>query len=673
MSTVSIAFSASRPRIGVCPDPNRPPILLEDVVDINLSTEVQLKKKGSGSETLPVRRLLSTIDAVVTRETNEVVKNAEQTQPSFTKSKLNPSPQNDLTADELVVVFAGYLTELARKLRSSAEVVAVTMGSVDQMILVVPPDVSAETRSRISEVNGFLDDINVVIVPYHASVMLYYGENGQIPSRPFIDLQWESDLRVGKRSFPAGDANDMAYLGEDCVFADANMQKWRRAIEAWLLGCLEEEVQNNLDWSKSREIEFRNWCEMTSDKLLTAVLDEERSFRLVFGDWTNDIDEKTMAELRAMLLVGTSNFTNAALLDQGATDKKTAVISHGSMCSKPAIQNMIQRECSRLKLADLASDTDKRAALGAFQLVEKPPCVPYDCGILVRPVGEHEGIGTLVLLRGATADTKAISKTFSLPERESRNIEVLFYTRQVDFESFDVAYSFAEKDIRFAPAHDDTGKTNFYATMELKTDSEGRVDAVRTVLHDNVCNKSYKFPVLPFTGGSSESATIQRGKVDKDAKDWLVRIGNVPDADKSRTLEEWRRLLDLGILTRDQYIIHIFGIEGLISRAHLLDPTCAPEDVQKEGREYLHGRMKTIAESVGGNHVQAWVNSHPQPERNQELAREFKNSVFQDAVGDNHMLDQAATIADRYGNVCANPKALNVDWSKSNLPNLLGE
>ncbi len=309
--------------------------------------------------------------------------------------------------------------------------------------------------------------------------------------------------------------------------------------------------------------------------------------------------------------------------------------------------------------------------LGAFQLVTPPPCVPYDCGVLIRPVGQKEGIGTLVMVRGASADTETTSRTFCLPRTQSEDLEVLFYTRCVNFDMMEITYRFANKHIRFAPAHDEAGKTNFHVTMTLRTDDDGRVNAVRTVMHDNISGKSYEFPALPFTGGSPKIAVIRRGSKHPGMEQWAQKINAIREPDAQWTVQDWRKALDPRIVfSRDRYLIFIFGIETLLKdMSHFASlREMPPEQVQEQVRIHVHGQMTDMAQRIGKQHVSEWCRRYPRPEETTTLASDFKNSVYQDAVGDEKILNQASEIASKYEIGCSSPYSLSVDWGKKDFP-----
>lgn len=675
MSSISLVLTGTQPCIGVCPDPHLPPKLLASVVkDVRLHTEVSVTCcDGTKTVAMSVEHLLDLLSETAQRESAAPVKAVAGKTHTFNAGANAPRSSVTFDSDAIIRAFAACLNRLVKTLNESVQVVTVVMGEVNHVVLVLPPSMSATARDKLAHIGELLTGVTVSTVPYHASVMLHYGD-GKIPTTPLIDLQWDTGLRVGCRSFLNGDAADMVRPGRDNILCSSSfsLDTWHMLTGRWLTENVKAMIPDHASWSNADARAFRDWVVATSPGLCEAVLKEDSSFSLAFRDWKHALDKNRMAELRAMLFLTPTKFLRASLCDKGIANPNTVVVSHGSTLRWPAAQRCLRQLLAELGRSDESSDSDASAALGAFQLIKPPTCVPYDCGVLIRPVGQREGTGTLVMVRGAPADAKAASRTFCLPKSRSEDVEVLFYTRCVDFDARRVTYRFAEKSIRFAPAHDKAGKTSFYATMTLRTDKEGRVNAVRTVMHDKISGKSYEFPALAFTGGLADAAVISRSKEHTEARQWCELIDGVSHPDAGWTVQDWRKVLDpvLPLLSRDEYLAIIFGIETLfddLGRFTRLR-NALPEQVQEQVRIHVHGQMTQLAKRIGRRHVSEWAKLNPHPEKNETLARDFKNSVYQDAVEDEQLLNEASNLARSYETGCSDPSSLRVDWNKKDFP-----
>lgn len=663
MSIVSMALKNGKPHIAVCPDFNRAPEPLDKIVNIELPDQIDVRHPdGTQVTPISISYLLRLINQDTERENNLERCIFPRQEYSFSEDLDRASGGNSQFSNvNLIEAFAGYLNRLVVILNASVEVVAITMGQVNHLILVLPPYISSTAREKLDTLKQFCQNLKLTIVPYHASVMLFFG-NGEIIKTPFIDIEWDTELRIGRRSFPSGTEEDLAFLGKDSVLRAGSLENWRGDLALWLIDKFKSNISEHGSWGQKEELRFHNWAHAVSSHMLDALLNEETTFSLEFDKWNEKISEKDMQELLPLLLFPAVNFVRAALQDHGAEGKSLLVISHGNMLGYKAVKNALYNVFIECQVAYLEENTDAVAALGAFQLVSPPACVPYDCGVLVRPAGERDGIGTLMLLRGAPVDTEAKSRTFQLPKSESRTLEVIFYTRQVDFSKSNITYMFARENVRFAPAHDSSGNTRFHAAMKLSADKEGRVNAVRTVLHDEISGSRYDFPSLPFTGGSPDLAVIQRGKSDKEAKRWHRSIDAVRNAKPQWSVRQWYQALQGGIVTREEYLLHLFGRDAYRNNHGLNLFTCPPNDLQKRGRSHIYRQMTNLARQISGKHVRAWQKNYPHAAQDAILSRDFKNSVFQDAANDKKKQDQAQELAHRYELTCHPPDNLNVDW-----------
>ncbi len=672
MSNVSLVLSGSKPRIGVCPDIHKPPQLLENIVDIDLPETIAVRR-GDGTLTEPVHvdRILRLLNEDAVRKEKALFVHVPDEKHSF-GSNSRPFPRDSRLSDKnLTRAFAKYLANLVKTLRKSVEVDAVTMGGVDHLILGLPPYISAPAHKKLETIGDFFKKLRITIVPYHASVMLFHGK-GKIEKNPFIDVSWDSELHIGRRSFPQGSVDDMAFIGNDSILKTVSHQGWHNDLSLWLIDKYKDNIRENVQWGKKQELKFRRWAKNVTGKLLEALLNGEKQFPVEYGEWNDTVCHKDMKNLTASLLHAPANYLRAALRDHGANER-TLIISHGRMLNYHVIESMFNDVFLEFGVINLEEDTDVQAALGAFLLAKPSPCVPYDCGVLVRTFGEHEGVGTLVLLRGSPVGTRSHSRTFNMLRHESQNVEVFFYTRQVDFVNSKVNYKFAKKKVRFAPDHDASGTTRFYASMNLQTDDGGRVNAVRTVLHDEISGNSYDFPSLPFTGGSKDIAAIRRGNSSKEAQKWRRKIAAVSGSKPQWSIRQWEEAMEdknnKDKMTRDDYIFFIFELDMI---THLRDFslfTCPPEELQRRGRSHAYDQMVELANQVGGANVSAWRRHYTQPTRDSAMPREFQNSVFQDAVDRPKLQDRAEKLAEKYNIVCMKPEVMNVDWDKTMFAN----
>jgi len=677
MIGISLVLTDTEPYIGICPDPHSPPKLLASVVkDLKLPTEASIRHNdGTQTTSMSLEHLLNLLSATAERESTAAGKTASGNAHEFNPEKNAPRASVNFDSGAMTLAFAEFLGQLVKALNQSVEVVTAAMGQVNHVVVVLPPNLSAPARDKLAHIGRLPSGVTISTAPYHASVMLRYG-NGKIPATPLVDLQWDAGLRIGRRSFLNGDAGNMARLGRDGVLCSSScsLDTWHALTAQWLAENIKGIIPGHASWNKADAQAFRRWVAATSPELCEAVLQEKTSLLLTFGDWKHNLDKRRMADLRATLLVAPTKFLRASLHEKGMADPSTVLVHHGSTLHWPAAQGCLRDVLAEFGRSGQDSDSDASAALGALKLIEVPPCLPYDCGVLIRPVGWKEGTGTLVMLRGASAEAKARSRIFCECKDRSEDLEVLFYTRCVDFDKLKINYLFAEKYVRFAPAHDEGGKTNFYATMTLHTDKEGRVNAVRTVMHDKISGKSYDFPALAFTGGSADIATINRGIRHPEAWQWCEKIDAVRRTEAHWTVQDWRRALDpdLPLLSRDQYLIIVFGIETLLSDLSLFTRlrNAPPEQVQEQVRVYFHGQMTRLAKQMGKTcaNVTKWTESYSSPRKDEALALDFQNSVYLGAGDDKELKNEASRLARSYRFGCRDPYSLRVDWNKKDFP-----
>jgi hypothetical protein len=646
MSLLAIEWTRTGIRLGCRPDPQRPPIRLDEAVPALLASA---PSPGGGA----THGNLGT--------------DLAQAFEAFLEP--NGADRDAQTAAELTL----QLRRLLEAIHLSDEATILILGEVSRVGLVLPPNVPVSRQRSMSTLLSQAA-VDVTAVPRAAATLA--GIHGAYPHHlTYLRIRWNEDLECDLMASGTS-PNELGRAAPGKRLRGVGITEWIRILAHQLAKQHKLPMAEAL-WSAHACIDPSSAGPRPAAEGLAPALPEEAA-----AAWES-LRPRAEAFLRQAIVSAAS---------AGARSLVVESVSPGLARGRVLLKRMF----SNGEIPFHQNTTGDEALFGLFALLPTPAILPYDCGVLLRIKGEEQGIGTLVLVSPAFVGTEAESEPLKMRTQEGQSLEIAFYTRRIDHESGQVTAQVMKSHI-FNPRTDAKGGASVSVRMRVDESSAGEA-VITAVINDRNAGDSIRFERLPFVTDSALTEPPYRSVEALAAMGWTDRIRNIRTKEGSCgdwSVERWRSAFEgtSGPISRANYAGMIMravleclgaletataksfqevakGIPGTLQKDEWVS-SAAPEQMHRAMREALFGALRNSvreAAELGGSNCRSWLNAQgsTDPESpNEPAVRAGINALTQDLSRHpkwEPVVAAAAELPPLYHHACSPPDSLNIDW-----------
>lgn len=205
-----------------------------------------------------------------------------------------------------------------------------------------------------------------------------------------------------------------------------------------------------------------------------------------------------------------------------------------------ALLHEVFRNCEVVETRDRYFAAVQGAARLAAQ--REPPCLPYDCGLLLRFERRRtDHVGLLIASKGASLPFLGNTRVVEIAGRPLEPVSIAVYLRKVDLGKGSLAF-YTHGWYAYMPARDSSSRARLSATVTIAED--GRID-VR--LRDHIAGEELRLEEMGMLGGEPINFLPPRALEEGNGRIlrslWSDFVASTLAANSDPTVEAWREFL----------------------------------------------------------------------------------------------------------------------------------